>query len=47
MVEAIGNEVIALRRVRIGPIELGQLAEGSARQLSAEEIASLWKDVGR
>ncbi len=47
MAEAIGHEVIALRRVRFGPIELGQLAEGSARRLSAEEIASLWEDVRR
>lgn len=41
MAEAVGNEVRALRRVRFGPIELGSLAEGTARRLSAEEIASL------
>ena len=34
MAEAIGNEVVALRRVRFGPIELGGLAEGEARRLS-------------
>jgi 23S rRNA pseudouridine2605 synthase len=46
MAEAIGNEVVALRRVRFGPIELGKLAEGRSRRLSQEEIASLWEDAG-
>jgi 23S rRNA pseudouridine2605 synthase len=41
MAEAVGNEVVALRRVRFGPVDLGKLAEGQARRLSAEEIASL------
>jgi 23S rRNA pseudouridine2605 synthase len=41
MAEAVGNEVAALQRVRFGPIELGDLAEGVARRLSAEEIAAL------
>ena len=45
MAEAIGNEVVALRRVRFGPIKLGSLAEGQARQLSAGEIAQL-RDAG-
>jgi 23S rRNA pseudouridine2605 synthase len=45
MAEALGNEVLALRRVRFGPIELGDLSEGGARRLSEEEIARLWKDV--
>lgn len=46
MAEAIGNEVVALRRVRLGPIELGGLSIGAARRLSADEVASLW-DHGR
>jgi 23S rRNA pseudouridine2605 synthase len=45
MAEAIGNEVAALRRVRFGPIELGGLAEGQARHLADDEIASL-RDAG-
>jgi 23S rRNA pseudouridine2605 synthase len=45
MAEAVGNEVVALRRVRFGPITLGGLAAGEARRLSDDEIASLWKDV--
>lgn len=38
MVEAIGNRVVALRRVRFGPIELGDLPEGGARRLSTDEL---------
>jgi 23S rRNA pseudouridine2605 synthase len=45
MAEAIDNDVVALRRVRFGPIELGALAEGDARRLSPEEVASLWDDA--
>jgi 23S rRNA pseudouridine2605 synthase len=41
MAEAVGNEVVALRRVRFGPIELGDLAEGASRRLSDEEVARL------
>jgi 23S rRNA pseudouridine2605 synthase len=41
MVEAIGNRVTALRRVRFGPLALGGLKEGSARRLSGDEIARL------
>ncbi len=47
MVEAVGNAVIALRRVRFGPIELGSLPTGEARRLSEEEVARLWQDVAR
>ncbi len=41
MAEAIGNDVVALRRVRFGPIELGDLPVGKARRLSAAELAEL------
>jgi 23S rRNA pseudouridine2605 synthase len=44
MAETIGNEVLALRRVRFGPIALGDLPEGAARRLTADEVASLWED---
>jgi len=47
MVEAVGNEVVALRRVRFGPLALGGLSEGEARRLGADEIAALWKDAKR
>jgi 23S rRNA pseudouridine2605 synthase len=45
MAEVVGNGVVALRRVRFGPIELGGLAEGEARRLSEEEVARLWEDA--
>jgi 23S rRNA pseudouridine2605 synthase len=41
MVEAVGNEVVALRRVRFGPLRLGGLKEGASRKLSEDEIAEL------
>jgi 23S rRNA pseudouridine2605 synthase len=41
MAGAVGNEVVALRRVRFGPIELGDLAEGEARLLGDEEVTRL------
>jgi 23S rRNA pseudouridine2605 synthase len=44
MTEAIGNRVLALRRVRFGPIELGGLPQGGSRRLSEVEIGRLWED---
>jgi 23S rRNA pseudouridine2605 synthase len=41
MLEAVGNEVVALQRVRFGPLELGDLREGKSRRLSDQEIARL------
>jgi 23S rRNA pseudouridine2605 synthase len=41
MAEAVGNEVVSLRRVRFGPIALGALRPGEARRLTPEEIATL------
>ncbi|HEY5943767.1 MAG TPA: pseudouridine synthase [Solirubrobacterales bacterium] len=46
MVEAVGNRVAGLRRVRFGPLELGRLKEGQARRLSDEEMARLRKASG-
>ena len=46
MVEAVGNRVVALRRVRFGPLELGGLGEGKARQLSVDEISTLRQASG-
>jgi 23S rRNA pseudouridine2605 synthase len=46
MAEAVGNGVVALRRVRFGPIGLGGLPQGGARRLGEEEIARLWEDSG-
>jgi 23S rRNA pseudouridine2605 synthase len=44
MIEAVGNEVAALRRVRFGGLRLGALPEGRARRLRSAEIERLWKD---
>ena len=44
MVEAIGNKVEGLTRVRIGSLELGDLRRGEARRLDAGEVSALWKD---
>jgi len=41
MAEAVGNDVVALQRVRFGPVGLGELVEGEARRLGADEIATL------
>ena len=41
MVEAVGNRVVGLRRVKFGPLALGRLQEGGARRLSEVEIAHL------
>jgi 23S rRNA pseudouridine2605 synthase len=47
MAEAVGHEVVALRRTAFGPLRLGELAEGRARRLSATEVRRLWKDAAR
>ena len=44
MAEAVDNEIVELRRVRIGSLELGTLALGEARRLEAEELRRLWED---
>ncbi|MFL5899253.1 MAG: pseudouridine synthase [Solirubrobacterales bacterium] len=46
MLEAVGNEVAALRRVRFGPLELGGLKEGCSRRLSDDEITRLREAAG-
>ncbi len=44
MAEAVGNEVTALERLRIGSLELGELPAGESRLLGEAEVAALWKD---
>ena len=46
MLEAVGNRVVALRRVRFGPLRLGELKEGAARRLSEEEVVKLREAAG-
>lgn len=41
MFEAVGHRVIELKRVQIGPIELGSLKEGRLRKLNPNEVEAL------
>ena len=41
MVMAVGHEVVMLRRIRFGPLKLGDLPRGMWRELTAEEVADL------
>lgn len=41
MLEAVGHPVIALHRASFGPLDLGGLARGSWRELSAPEVDAL------
>src|SRR5215470_5613188 len=43
MLEGCGVEVLRLVRVAIGPLELGDLAKGKAREMTSEEIGMLRK----
>jgi 23S rRNA pseudouridine2605 synthase len=45
MAEAVGNEVLSLKRVRFASLELGNLAEGESRLLWDSELRRLWKDA--
>jgi 23S rRNA pseudouridine2605 synthase len=46
MVEKVGNQVVALRRVGFGSLCLGALPEGESRLLGRSELKRLWKDAG-
>ncbi len=47
MCEAVGYRVRSLVRVRFGPLELGGLAPGEHRELTADEIAGLQADADK
>jgi len=46
MLEACGVEVLRLIRVAIGPLQLGELGKGAARELRSEEKHSLDRALG-
>ncbi len=46
MLEAVGHPVARLVRTRLGPLELGTLPPGSARELTPAEIDALYRAVG-
>ena len=41
MFEAVGHQVLQLRRVQFGPLDLGDLRRGQWRELTAEEVRKL------
>ena len=41
MVEQIGHQVVMLRRIRFGPLKLGDLPRGMWRELTEEELSLL------
>lgn len=43
MVEQVGHQVVLLRRIRFGPLKLGDLPRGMWRELNEEEIRALKK----
>jgi len=46
MCKAIGHPVLRLRRIKVGPIDLGNMSPGQSRRLRAREIRALRKAVG-
>jgi 23S rRNA pseudouridine2605 synthase len=45
MVEAAGNRVDSLERIRVGSLRLQGLAVGESRRLTAAQVKQLWKDA--
>lgn len=41
MVAEVGHEVVMLRRIRFGPLKLGELPRGMWRELTSEELSEL------
>ena len=41
MFDAVGHKVLLLRRIRFGPLELGDLKRGEWRELTAQEVELL------
>ncbi|MFX0539564.1 pseudouridine synthase [Ornithinimicrobium sp. Y1847] len=46
MLDAVGHPVLALARVQVGPVRLGELRPGRYRVLTAEEVAQLYRAAG-
>lgn len=44
MAEAVGNRVVSLERIKIGPLAIGKLPPGGSRLLAEAEVESLWED---
>lgn len=46
MLDAVGHPVRALRRIRFGPVRLGDLAPGAWRELTPQEVEAIRARVG-
>jgi 23S rRNA pseudouridine2605 synthase len=46
MCSAVGHPVLKLRRIKVGPIGLGNLRPGESRRLKSREIKALRRAVG-
>jgi 23S rRNA pseudouridine2605 synthase len=46
MLESIGYPPLRLRRVAVGPLDLGHLASGDYRQLTPKEVSALYQASG-
>ncbi len=46
MLQAVDHPVISLSRTRLGPLTLGDLAEGQWRELTADEVRALYQAAG-
>ena len=46
MCSSVGHPVLSLRRTNFGPVALGDLAEGTLRELSNTEVSALREAVG-
>jgi 23S rRNA pseudouridine2605 synthase len=46
MCEAVGLEVARLRRIAVGPVKLGMLQTGEWRDLTQQEVDSLFSAAG-
>lgn len=46
LMEGVGLNVLRLRRIRFGPVELGDLPAGAVRRLRPAEIRALHRSVG-
>lgn len=42
MMEAVGRQVLTLKRIRIGPLHLGRLGSGAFRELTGDEVSALY-----
>jgi 23S rRNA pseudouridine2605 synthase len=46
LLDAVGHPVLALARVQVGPVRLGELRPGRTRSLTKEEVGALYRAAG-